>query len=139
MIRTTWAVDRERLRAVRHTVFVIEQHVEESEEWDDADSECSHVLALSGDQEPIGTGRLDPKGKIGRMAVLAAWRGRDIGKRIMETLLGIARDQGFKRVYLNSQIAARGFYEQFGFVAVGEPFTEANILHVRMERETLDG
>lgn len=133
--RTTWAKDAERLRTVRLTVFVIEQQVDEEEEWDEADAECSHVLAVSSDGAPIGTGRLDPAGKIGRMAVLAQWRGHDVGKRIMDVLLDIAQERGFERVYLNAQITARGFYERFGFAAVGDTFIEANILHVRMERE----
>jgi predicted GNAT family N-acyltransferase len=135
VLATTWAADWERLRAVRHAVFVIEQQVREEEEWDAADPQCSHVLALSNEGVPIGTGRLDPKGKIGRMAVLAQWRGQDIGQRILERLLEIAREQGFRRVYLNAQITAQGFYERFGFQPVGETFLEANILHVRMEKE----
>jgi predicted GNAT family N-acyltransferase len=138
VIATTWAADRERLRAVRRAVFVIEQHVREEEEWDAADSQCSHVLVLSSENVPIGTGRIDPKGKIGRMAVLAQWRGHDIGKRILERLLGMARERGFAHVYLNAQITAQGFYERFGFVPVGETFLEANILHVRMERALID-
>jgi len=133
VVRTTWAAGRERLHAVRHAVFVIEQQVPEDEEWDAADAQCSHVLALSGNV-PIGTGRLDRNGKIGRMAVLKQWRGRDVGKRIMQELLDMAREQGFERVYLNAQITARSFYERFGFIAVGELFQEANIEHVRMEK-----
>lgn len=133
MVRTTWAAGREQLHAVRHAVFVIEQQVPEDEEWDAADAECSHVLALCGDV-PIGTGRIDRNGKIGRMAVLERWRGHGVGKCIMQELLDMARAQGLKRLYLNAQITARSFYERFGFIAAGELFLEANIEHVRMEK-----
>ena len=128
-------MDAERLRSVRQAVFVLEQHVRGEEEWDEADPECMHVLATANDGSPIGTGRLDRHGKIGRMAVLPEWRGHDVGKRMIEMLLEIAREQGFERVYLNAQISAQGFYEKFGFTTVGDTFLEAEIVHVRMERE----
>ncbi len=65
-----------RLSAVRRKVFIEEQRVPEALEWDDADAVSLHVLAVGQDGEPLGTGRLLPDGHIGRMAVIAPWRGR---------------------------------------------------------------
>ena len=48
-------------------------------EWDAIDPECWHVLALDGQGNAIGTGRLTPQHTIGRMAVLPAWRGHGVG------------------------------------------------------------
>ena len=67
------------LRAVRETVFVHEQRVPLEEEWDALDPLCRHVIARDEAGSPIGTGRLTPERRIGRMAVLAGWRGQGIG------------------------------------------------------------
>jgi hypothetical protein len=42
----------------------------------------------------IGCGRLLPDGHIGRMAVDANWRGRGVGKAILERLIELARELG---------------------------------------------
>src|SRR5512146_189023 len=107
-----WRASREELHAVRRTVFVEEQHVPEELEWDAVDPDCYHVLALSGDGTPIGTGRLVPDGHIGRMAVLKEWRGKGVGGAILETLLGYARMDGFGTVKLHAQTRAVGFYRK---------------------------
>jgi predicted GNAT family N-acyltransferase len=133
IVAAAWSEDQERLRRIRHAVFVVEQKVDAREEWDGADAECHHALALTAEGEVIGTARMQPSGKIGRVAVLQPWRGRGIGRQLMEYLLQVATRQGMSRVYLNSQESAVAFYERLGFVCVGEPFVEANIPHRRME------
>lgn len=134
IIPATWPQDMQRLRRIRHTVFVVEQHVDEREEWDGLDPECHHALALTHGGEVVGTGRLHRSGKIGRVAVLKAWRGQGVGRHLMEFLQTVAIREGMPFVYLNSQESAVAFYEHLGFVPVGEPFVEANIPHRRMER-----
>ncbi|MYT19125.1 GNAT family N-acetyltransferase, partial [Streptomyces sp. SID7760] len=55
------AVSEEDLKAcfaVRTEVFVVEQSVPESIEYDAYDAVAVHVLAVSPDGEPLGTGRL---------------------------------------------------------------------------------
>jgi len=124
-----WAQDEEALRAVRTTVFVKEQSVAENEEWDGLDPECVHVIAEHPDEGVIGTGRLHPSGKIGRMAVLAAWRGHGIGAAILRHLLDEAGRQGLQAVYLHGQVHVLGFYARFGFISEGPEFDEAGIPH----------
>lgn len=128
--------DLSALRAVRETVFVHEQQVPIEEEWDALDPLSSHVLARDNGQRPIGTGRLTPEHKIGRMAVVAEWRGRGVGAALLHNLIDIARSRGWAEVSLNAQVDAIGFYQRFGFVAYGEPFMEAGIRHQAM-RKTL--
>jgi predicted GNAT family N-acyltransferase len=129
----TWREDSQALQSVRRSVFVIEQKVDAREEFDDIDSVCQHILALDTEGTPIGTGRIDSHGKIGRMAVLPKWRTRGVGRAILLTALEIARKQGLKRVYLHSQVSALGFYARSGFVGYGERFLEAGIEHRAME------
>ncbi|MGB5304628.1 MAG: GNAT family N-acetyltransferase [Gammaproteobacteria bacterium] len=106
----------------------------ETLEWDGLDAACRHVLAITAADEPVGTGRLQVDGRIGRMAVLAAWRGKGIGKSILAALLQQAELQHQPRVYLHAQVRAIDFYLKTGFETVGSPFTEAGIEHVCLEK-----
>ncbi len=119
------------LRAVRDVVFIEEQNVPKEIEWDGSDADCTHVLITDGDT-PVGCGRINATGRVGRMAVLADRRGEGIGAMVMERLEAIARGMKLDRLYLNSQVSAMGFYEKLGYKAIGEPFDEANIPHRKM-------
>lgn len=131
MRRADWNADRERLRQVREEVFVREQRVPLELEWDEMDEACVHVIA-EAEGRPIGTGRLLPDGHIGRMAVLAAWRGRGVGRALLEELLAEALKLGMPGIVLHAQTHARAFYERQGFRVEGGEFMEAGIPHVRM-------
>lgn len=130
-VLTTWGTDRPALQKIRREVFIHEQQVPESEEWDDDDPVSVHALATLN-REPVGTGRLNPAGKIGRIAVVAGMRGRGIGATILRRLLDEAYHRGLREPYLHAQLQAVPFYEKFGFRSEGEVFDEAGILHVRM-------
>ncbi len=126
------------LRAVRDEVFVSEQNVPVELEHDALDPLSTHVIARLMDGTPIGTGRLTTERHIGRMAVLAPWRGRGVGDALLLALVEQARLRGWRDVHLNSQVSALGFYERHGFQPEGERFMEAGIEHQAMRR-TLDG
>ena len=128
----TWADDRAALQAVRRSVFIEEQGIPESDEWDDIDPVARHVLAVAENRDAIGTGRLEPTGKIGRVAVLPQYRGTGVGSLIVGHLVNQATESGFASVYLHAQAAAEGFYRRLGFRAEGSAFDECGIPHVRM-------
>lgn len=125
------------LRAVRETVFVQEQQVPLELEWDALDPDSAHVLARDDNGRPIGTGRLTPEHKIGRMAVLAEWRGKGVGAALLLALIDEARRRGWEDVSLHAQVDAVGFYRRYGFEPYGERFVEAGIDHQSM-RKTLE-
>lgn len=129
-----WTRDLQPLRAVRTAVFVVEQNIPADLEWDDFDAVSVHALAVDAAGTSIGCGRLLPDGHIGRMAVLAAWRGRGVGAALVEHLIEIAKQRGHARLRLNAQTQAMPFYARFGFAPVGEEFVEAGIPHWTMER-----
>lgn len=129
-----YATSLAQLRSIRDVVFVGEQRVPVEIERDALDPACLHVLARDGDGNPIGTGRLAPSGKIGRMAVLAQWRGRGVGRAMLLRLLEQARALGLRAVSLHAQVDAERFYAADGFLPVGERFEEAGILHQAMQR-----
>jgi predicted GNAT family N-acyltransferase len=132
----TWDAERARLEQLRREVFVAEQSVPEELEWDGRDSGCRHALALDVQSAAIACGRLLPEGDIGRLVVRRAWRGRGVGSAILLRLIEVARYAGFERVALNARSDTTGFYARFGFVACGTEFTEAGIVHQRMQRST---
>jgi predicted GNAT family N-acyltransferase len=118
---------------IRFTVFVDEQKVPVELELDEFDPLSCHAVALAGD-EAVGTGRLLPDGHIGRMAVLAGWRGRGVGALLLQALIDEAKRRGMARVVLNAQTHALGFYARFGFVPEGEEYEEAGLPHRTMSR-----
>ena len=126
----SWQADRARLEFVRRRVFIIEQKIPESEEWDDADENSSHVLAFSEKRDVVGTGRLEPTGKIARLAVLGEYRGQGVGSAMLIRLVEEARQRGFDQVYLHAQMHALNVYKKFGFVSDKEIFSEGGIPHV---------
>jgi predicted GNAT family N-acyltransferase len=120
---------------VRRAVFIREQYVPEEEEWDSADPVCIHALARAANRDAVGTGRLDPLGKIGRLAVLAGHRGYGVGDRLLQWLIETAARTRLREVYLHAQTQALPFYERRGFVAEGAQFDEVGIPHQRMRLE----
>jgi predicted GNAT family N-acyltransferase len=130
-----WAADEAKLEAIRHEVFVVEQHVPAEIEWDGIDAGCRHAIAEDLAGHAIGCGRLLPDGHIGRMAVRHAWRGRGVGAALLESLILLARELGHRRVVLNAQTQALPFYARFGFAPCGPEYEEAGIAHQAMARD----
>ena len=119
---------------VRQRVFVQEQGIAAELERDALDPACAHVLAVDADGQPVGTGRLAPDGRIGRMAVLASLRNQGVGEALLEALVQAGRQLGLAEVHLHAQLPARNFYARQGFLPEGEVFEEAGIGHQQMRR-----
>lgn len=132
--RAGWKDDGAALRSIRAAVFVIEQKVPEDEEWDGMDAACLHALALDAGGTPIGTGRLAPDGKIGRMAVLKEWRGAGVGTALLGWLIETAGARNMTECHMSAQSHALSFYSRHGFEVYGAEFLEAGIPHRHMRR-----
>lgn len=130
-----WHQDSDLLRAIRQRVFVEEQHVPESLEWDADDNEALHFLAVNANGDAIGCARLLPNGYCGRMAVLAHWRHQGIGRALLGAVIAAAKARGLSRVKLSAQRQASGFYRRWGFETVGDEYMEAGICHIAMQKE----
>ena len=131
---TSWMRDAARLGAVRRAVFIEEQGVPEALEWDEHDAVSTHWLAMDATGSPIGCARLLPDGHVGRMAVLSAWRGRGVGRALLEAVRLAAQARGLTTLRLSAQTHAAGFYARAGFVADGPEYEEAGIPHVAMQK-----
>ncbi|MGW2439561.1 GNAT family N-acetyltransferase [Streptomyces goshikiensis] len=138
--------DRAACFAVRTEVFVIEQSVPESIEYDADDAVAVHVLAEGPDGAPLGTGRLlygpealaktgSPEvGSLGRLAVTKAARGLGVGVALVRAIEAEAGRLGLAAVDLGAQTHALGFYERLGYEAYGPEFQDAGIPHRSMRR-----
>jgi predicted GNAT family N-acyltransferase len=136
--RADWHNDRDRdqLMVVRRDVFVVGQNVSEEMELDGLDPQQAHFLAEDSAGNPIGTARLADSGKVGRVAVLENWRGRNVGLAIMQAVIANAESRGMTQLYLHGQTWTVPFYEKLGFVVdeTVDEFLEADIPHRRMVR-----
>lgn len=126
-----WSELQAEAAAVRYAVFVEEQQVPLSMEMDSQDSSSLHVVAFDGCL-PIGTGRLLSNAHIGRMAVLANYRGQGVGALILQKLMAMAYKRGERAVYLSAQLHALDFYARYGFEPYGDIYQDANIAHRMM-------
>jgi len=121
------------LVVVREQVFIIEQHVPLSIEWDEHDADAIHLLALDASNNAIGCARILKKGRIGRMAVLKDWRGKGVGCALLKEALAVCKQLGMTQVALSSQTHAIKFYQQAGFTVMSDAYIDANIWHVDMQ------
>ncbi|MFW3168995.1 GNAT family N-acetyltransferase [Geodermatophilus sp. CPCC 206100] len=127
--------------ALRTRVFVEEQGVPPEIEQDEHDATAVHAVARDDGGRVVATGRLlvgDGRALVGRMAVDAAVRGRGHGAAVLAELHRQAVRLGLPEVELHAQVGARGFYERAGYIAVGEEYEEAGIVHVTMRRRLDD-
>ena len=143
-VRTVSTGAREEMDAifsVRMRVFVVEQAVPAEEELDVYDVTSVHFMVEMGEASPgevVATARLIDKGdgiaKIGRVAVLAEHRGRNVGFELMRYAEEYARTTGFSSLVLEAQCHAIPFYEKLGYIAEGPIFLDAGIEHRLMKR-----
>lgn len=128
-----WKTHAAVLMAVREAVFIREQQVPVALEWDGMDENARHLLAQTNAGEAIGCARLIGDGSIGRMAVLKSWRGRGVGRALLEKAVAIYRQQSIHIVTLSAQVHAVSFYEKSGFKVISAPYLDAGIMHVDMQ------
>lgn len=123
------------LLRVRAEVFVVEQDCVYQDQ--DGDDQVSVHLWLTDGGKVVALCRVCPAGthmeevSIGR--VITTERGKGYGKRIMLEGIKVAQEHfNAKRIDIEAQEYARGFYEQIGFRQSSEPFMLDGIPHIRM-------
>lgn len=137
-----WAVEWSKGKAnvedafyVRAMVFMVEQGFKN--EYDDLDAKSWHVIVYDRDN-PVGTGRVyQKKGQwhAGRICVMEDYRGRGVGKVIMQNLEAKVKELGGSSILLSAQLDKKGFYERNGFKAQGEVYNDEHCPHIDMLKE----
>lgn len=130
----TWEHDAKDLMHIRNTVFVQEQKVPASIESDEYDPTSWYVIAELSDGTPVACARLQPNGKVTRIAVIKPWRRQGVARELMKQILTLAEQHKLTTLYLHAQLSASKLYEEFGFIETGNQFEEAGIRHIKMIR-----
>lgn len=133
-------------RRIRTRVFIEEQACPPEEEWDAHDEPsargvtCHHLLGFV-DDTPAVVARWRPTthdgermAKLERFAVLPEWRGRGLGRALIDATIADAQAAGFTAFVLHAQAHLEGLYASLGFERRGGVFEEAGIPHVLMAR-----
>jgi predicted GNAT family N-acyltransferase len=118
---------------IRTTVFVDEEAISQDDEYDGFDHLATHYLAWYGDV-PAGAARYrrlnNGSFRLERFAVLTPYRCKGIGTALMQAILAdLPRTHP---IFVHAQVKNIDFYRKLGFVQEGEPFDEANIMHIRL-------
>ncbi|AUZ28560.1 GNAT family N-acetyltransferase [Bacillus cabrialesii] len=138
--RITTETDLHVAKDIRKTVFIEEQQVPESDEFDQFDTineQCQHVLVYHKNL-PVGTGRvriIDQTGKLERICILKPYRKFGLGKVIINGLENIMKEKGISAFKLHGQTQAAGFYKKLGYQITSQEFMEDGIPHVLMTKE----
>ncbi|GGF85563.1 putative N-acetyltransferase YjcF [Paenibacillus albidus] len=127
---------------IRKKVFVEEQKVPAEEEIDEYDAigpNVHHILLMDAGV-PVATGRLiyykAGTAKMQRIAVLKEYRSKGYGRVLLLALEELARELGLAASILDGQCQAEEFYSKLGYEVIStEPFYDAGILHVRMQKK----
>ncbi|WP_026667101.1 MULTISPECIES: GNAT family N-acetyltransferase [Butyrivibrio] len=124
----------------RFEIFVTEQECI-YQDLDDKDQDAIHVFCINDSGRVAGCLRVFWNDKasgiaqIGRVVTLE--HGKGIGREILHKGVEIATEQlGAKKIYLEAQEYAIGYYAKEGFEVVSDVFMEDGIPHVKMERAT---
>tara|TARA_R110000868_G_scaffold22452_5_gene92272 strand:+ start:6322 stop:7266 length:945 start_codon:yes stop_codon:yes gene_type:complete len=130
IVRTRWTDHQHGIRSVRDRVYIQEQQIPASEEWDDAADHAAHyVIALEGDTV-IGCIRLFNNGHFGRLAVLPEYRASGIGSQLVGAIKTLAEELGMPALLASAQCSAMNFYWQLGFYNDSNFYLDADIPHL---------
>lgn len=117
---------------IRTQVFVKEQNVPPELEYDGFDSEAVHFLGKL-ELLPVAVARIrttDKGFKLERFAVSEDYRSSGFGRMLMDF---IYQSYSKEQIYFHSQDGAVRFYQNLGYVIVGDAFYEAGIKHYLMK------
>ncbi|KRM60789.1 acetyltransferase [Paucilactobacillus vaccinostercus DSM 20634] len=120
----------------RTRVFVVEQHCP-YQEVDDQDDEACHVMLQDHGQLVAYTRIIKHLDGInmsfGRVLVVMAYRGQQLGRQIVAETIKVLRQQfPGAPIKIAAQSRLRDFYGSFGFRPVSDVYLEDDIPHIDM-------
>lgn len=133
----TWSKLSEGITAVRSAVFIQEQFLSQEDTFDVHDVEAVQMLVSSAQGEPVATVRMTKESlgvsRLSYLCVLLPYRGSGLAKLMLTQLADFARRRRDRLLLAHVPTYAVGFFKRQGFEIFGEPFTVANIAHVKMQ------
>jgi len=125
------------LLQLRSEVFVVEQDCV-YQDIDGKDQKALHVLGYSNDKLIAYTRIFKPgdyfkEASIGRVVVNASYRQHKYGYDIMNASIeAVRKNYKTSEFRISAQTYLRSFYNNLGFVEVGEEYLEDGIPHINM-------
>ncbi|MBQ7741239.1 MAG: GNAT family N-acetyltransferase [Eubacterium sp.] len=109
------------------------------EEFDDNDKDGTNYIVLLDGDYPIATCRFYETDKdtvlIGRVVVLPEYRGKQLGRRVIEEAEKWIKELGYGKININARVEAVGFYEKLGYNQVSGNIIKGNIFNcIEMEK-----
>ena len=96
-----------------------QHHIPLREEFDEHDGDGTRYIVLLDDGYPVATCRFYEIGAgsvaLGRVVVLPEYRGRGLGRRVVEEAERWIRELGCREIVIDSRIVAVPFYEKLGY------------------------
>jgi predicted GNAT family N-acyltransferase len=133
--------DLEKALYIRRNVFINEMGVNESielDKFDTLDSQYKHILVLYN-KKPVGTARCnlisDTELKIQRFCFLPEYRKSGFGKKLLDFIETEFSKEGYNYFFLEAKFSVHEFYEKCGYKKASDVFIEANVPHIKMEKE----
>ena len=99
-----------------------QHHISLREEFDDHDTDGTQYIVLLDDGYPIATCRFYEVNAIEvvlvRVVVLPEYRGKSIGRKVVEEAEKWIMELGYDEIVIDSRIEAVPFYEKLGYVCI---------------------
>ena len=96
-----------------------QHHISLREEFDEHDADGTRYIILLDDGYPMGTCRFYPLDEntvtIGRVVILEEYRGRELGRLVIQEAEKWIRELGYRHIRIDSRIVAVGFYKKCGY------------------------
>lgn len=131
----------QRCLSIREAVFINEKNVPkeiEMDEFDQINENCDHFLLTSANED-IGTLRCRIISaemiKIERFCIKKEFRNKGFGTFFIQYIESFYKKNGMKKIVLNAKYSMNKFYEKLGYQTCSNPFFEANIMHIKMQKE----
>lgn len=122
---------------LREAVFALEQNCL-YRDLDGRDAEAVHLLGWEKGRLAAYARIFSPQANggqasIGRVATAVDFRGRGLGRELMERALHLCRERfPGTPVRIAAQVYLDAFYRSLGFKPVGSPYDEDGIAHIDM-------
>lgn len=128
-----------RILGLRYEVFTIEQ-TRMYQDMDGNDFDAVHVFAeVNG--ELVAYARVfmeEDHVTFGRVVIKKSYRGQGLGNPLMKNIMqAISEYFPGNKIEIEAQVPVRGYYEKFGFKAVGKEFILAGSQHIKMIHEAI--
>lgn len=134
-------------REIRKNVFIDEQGFEE--EYDEIDEVAVHFVLFEDEPSSIERSSIEQSAiatcrvfwneemnayTLGRLAVIAKSRGKNIGSILVHEVEKYVRLRGGTEIVLHAQCRASEFYRKLGFAEFGEVQDEEGCPHIWMRK-----